>query len=59
MQTLQTLLPVQLESPTQADTVYNIKSLASEYTAHARSSTTRAYMKELHEIAKLSGNSRE
>lgn len=59
MQTLGPLLPLKLESPTQADTVYVVRNLASEYALNARTNATRAYMKELHEIVKLSGDSIE
>ena len=59
MQTLEPMLPVRLESSTRAEAVYNIRSLASEYATDARSTATKAYMKELKEIAELSGNSFE
>lgn len=59
MQTLEPLLPLKLECHTQADTVYVVRSLAGEYALDARTNATRAYMKELYEIAKLSGNSLE
>lgn len=55
METLVPLLPLKLQNPTQTDTVYEVKSLASVYTLDARSKATKTYMEQLCDIAKLSG----
>lgn len=59
MQALEPLMPIKLESSTQANVVFEVKSLASVYALDARTHATRTYMEELREIAKLSGNSLE
>ena len=59
MESLEPLLPLKLQNPTETDTVYEVKSLASVYTLDARSRVTKTYMEQLCDIAKLSGTSLE
>lgn len=59
MLTLEPLLPLKLESSVQPGASYEVQSLASVYALNARNIATRAYMTQLQEIAKLSGNSLE
>ncbi|XP_074531309.1 uncharacterized protein LOC141794744 [Halichoeres trimaculatus] len=59
MLALEPQLPLKLENPTQTGTQLEIKSLASVYTQDARTRATRAYMEQLSELARLSGQSVE
>lgn len=59
MESLGPLLPVKLQNPSHPDIVFEVKSLASVYASAARSKATRAFMEQLHDIARLSGNSVE
>lgn len=59
MESLEPLLPLKLENPTHPGVVFEVKSLASVYALDARSKATRAFMEQLQDIARLSGNSVE
>lgn len=58
MDTLKPLLPISAQSTAQPEVTFEIKSLAEVYAANARN-VTRAYMKQLSEMANLSGHSLE
>lgn len=59
MESLKPLLPLKLQNPTHPEVVFQVKSLASVYASDARSKATRAFVEQLHDIARLSGNSVE
>ena len=59
MESLVPLLPLKLQNPTQTNTVYEVKSLASVCTLDAQSRAAKSYMEQLCDIAKLSGTSLE
>lgn len=59
MQVLEPTLPLKFPSPTQANIVYELRSLASVYTLEARSRATRCYLEQLGDIARLSGQTVE
>ncbi|KAL3971428.1 C1q-related factor [Sarotherodon galilaeus] len=58
MDTLNPLLPHTIQSSAQPEITFEIRSLAEVYAANARN-VTRAYMKQLSEMANLSGHSLE
>ena len=58
MDTLKPLLPVTFKSTTESEITFEIKSLAEVYAENARN-ITRAYMKQLSEMANVSGQSLE
>ncbi|XP_019216827.1 zinc finger CCHC domain-containing protein 12 [Oreochromis niloticus] len=58
MDTLNPLLPHTIQSSAQPEITFEIRSLAEVYAANARD-VTRAYMKQLSEMANLSGHSLE
>lgn len=59
MESLEPLLPLKIQNPTQPNTVFEVKSLASVYASDDRSRATRTYMDQWCDIARLSGNSVE
>ena len=59
MESLMPLLPLNYDSPSNAHVTYKVKALVSVYPPTASSSATSTYLGELHEIARLSGQSFE
>lgn len=59
MQSLEPLLPLLYQSPSNPEVTFKVCSLANMYSSIACGSATKTYMEELQAIAKLSGKSFE